>query len=459
MFLTRAKHQFVLLGCLCFVGTLRRVARQTANLPKRFGGAPLVTTTQHANASGSENKHGYLGSFAPTSWQPQSLDSLLRKQEHQERQQEEDERVSALKQISLRYFLYDDPNITQCDNDSKAYQNENGHILQAFRHHPLRTYDTAEADLYIVPMNFHAMTGHQVVAAFRALLAHPTFCQTAGHGHVFVATGGRLFDGTARGGVTNPGGVIKNVYATQLENVTVARDVDYIALRAAYRTLPYIWKKLVGRYKPLVSRMFSVGLLPTPIDFVPASYEKFQTAPLDIFYRTRREPSFSGSTPFRFAPLVNITYDATLWRVSVGHDLDMASWYRDMSSAKFCLVIRGDTPHTHALLRAVQVGCIPVIISDVLDIWAPTLRHSLSMRDYAIFIPEDDFMANPQQVLLGTLQTFLQNTTAVKAKIAQLQYAQQVASLEHASSLFVPAFLKEAVMADPGCASTFRGKM
>lgn len=49
--------------------------------------------------------------------------------------------------------------------------------------------------------------------------------------------------------------------------------------------------------------------------------------------------------------------------VSIGFDLPKDVYVEHLVSSQFCLVIRGDTPHSHALLSAIQVGCIPVVIS------------------------------------------------------------------------------------------------
>ena len=367
--LTNTK-QHVVLGCLCLVGTLQRVIRQSHDLKKEYGRPQGQFVTKSASSDlGYEYYHD-----SSTMQQAASFIGLLQQQDQEELQQDpDDERVAALKNVSLRYFLYEDENLTLTSD-----LEESTHVLNAFFNHPLRTWNASQADLYIAPIDFMVGSTAQNHLALQTLISKPLFRKTSGHGHVFVALQGRLFDWSARGGTTGPGGVIKHFYAEQLENVTVAKDFDCLALRAAYRQLPYIWKKLVGGYRPVVSRMFSVGLLPRPIPFVHASYEKFQNAPIDIFYRTRSEPSFSGSTPFRHAPLLNITYSTN---VSVGLGVNYEQWYRDMSSAKFCLAIRGDTPHTHALLHAVQVGCIPVVIANLMDLWAPTLKHS-----YILFV-------------------------------------------------------------------------
>ena len=56
------------------------------------------------------------------------------------------------------------------------------------------------------------------------------------------------------------------------------------------------------------------------------------------------------------------------------------------------------------LLRAVKVGCLPIVVCDSCPLYAPTLASSVSMADYAILISEQAFLADP----LKELQTALQ---------------------------------------------------
>jgi hypothetical protein len=75
-------------------------------------------------------------------------------------------------------------------------------------------------------------------------------------------------------------------------------------------------------------------------------------------------------------------------------------WVREFSSSKFCLAIRGDTPHTHALLNAVKVGCIPVVISDMYPTFAPSFPSTLKMGEFCIFISEAEYILDPAKELL-----------------------------------------------------------
>jgi hypothetical protein len=127
-------------------------------------------------------------------------------------------------------------------------------------------------------------------------------------------------------------------------------------------------------------------------------------------------------------------------RASIGLDIPPSQWLNEFAQSQFCLVIRGDTPHSHSLLRAVRVGCIPVIVSDFYYI-APTLKSSLNLEDFCIFIKEEEF----QKDIAGQLSSLATlDKSYLRNKTKHLAWAQRVIFPDYVDSLFVPAFLKEA---------------
>jgi hypothetical protein len=129
---------------------------------------------------------------------------------------------------------------------------------------------------------------------------------------------------------------------------------------------------------------------------------------------------------------------------SIGYGLPPDDWLREYSSSQFCLAIRGDTPHTHALLNAVKVGCIPVVISDFYPLFAPSFPSTLNMEDYCVFIKEADFIRDPAKELLKLKDL---GETWIRRKLDALAFAQKVVLMDHPESLFVPAFVKESMYA------------
>jgi len=223
---------------------------------------------------------------------------------------------------------------------------------------------------------------------------------------------------------------------------------------------------------PIPTHGFSFGLLPGPaeVELTPATYSKYNASEFVYFYHTRNFESAAGSTKFRHAPVTNIpangTSEAQTYNLSsVGFGIDNpVEWNHKYSHSKFCLVIRGDNPGSRALLRAVRVGCIPVIVSDLYPRYAPSYKSTLHISEYAILINETEFLSNPW----GELHRVYSSLTEmdIKRKIHAIALAQRVVFPDHPDSLFVPAFLREAWLSIPesdrvvGCGSgcTFMGQ-
>lgn len=187
---------------------------------------------------------------------------------------------------------------------------------------------------------------------------------------------------------------------------------------------------------------FSLGqMAPNSFPYVPASYEhKFLTAnSVEIFYRSRLRESAFNSTPFRHA-MLNESVFRKFPNSSIGIDVSPEQWMSEFQSARFCMVIRGDTPTSRALLRAIKVGCIPVVVSDLYPSYATTLKSSIPMHKYAVLLDEAMFLADP----VATVSHTLNNLDDISSKIQWLALAQRIMIPDHPASLFVPALLYEA---------------
>ena len=129
---------------------------------------------------------------------------------------------------------------------------------------------------------------------------------------------------------------------------------------------------------------------------------------------------------------------------SIGHDIEYDDWLEHYASSKFCLSIRGDSPHSHALIRSVKFGCIPVVISDFYSLYSPTFNKFVAIEDYSVMLDEKAFLEDPVRELrkLDELSDF-----EIQEKIRWLQFAQRIFFVEHPESLFVPAFISQALHA------------
>lgn len=386
------------------------------------------------------------------------------------------EMMNELKNIATKFYIYDDPIIMQKNVvDEHRAMGKDGFvkpiahidhvrgdadsektILDTLERHPLRTMNPDEAEIFVVPTPVSELLAYGCQwenctwydEAFDALTKQPTFKKAQGHKHVIIALSWPLFSNRWSAFVP----ALSRNYR-KLENVTVAHNYDPFGcqelkdIKKDFVTNDF--KKIYDKETP-ISNAVSIGLgFNEAFPAVKPTFEKFQGSKHFIFYHSRTDPMAYGSTPYRFAPLAQKVVDA-LPPSSIGFDVPKEEWVADFTSSKFCLVIRSDTPHSHALLYALRAGCIPVIVSDDYPLYAPTFKSSLAMEDYAIFIEEAKFHEDPTGELLK-----LQNVPEdlIRSKLKGMEVAQKLAVPSHPESLFVPALLKEIVLAEENVVS------
>ena len=300
---------------------------------------------------------------------------------------------------------------------------------------------------------------------FTALTTHPNFIkQQGGRYHVLSSIQYTLF---ARHEDPSKNKQLSKWFGP-LQNVTVAHHYDAIAIHSIYqndvlvhnKTVLHDYIPLFEKRSPLVQYVFVLGIgidLSIPLQIPNIDNYKRQDLTAEhhsddrffIFYRTRTRPSRHNSTVYRLAPLnmVNTTthpvFNSTY--SSIGHDLPHDTWLDHMSRSQFCLAIRGDSPHTHALVRTIRAGCMPVVISDYYPQFGSPLSSIVAMEEYSIMIPEAEFISNPTQALLKLRDI---PTEILQSKIQALQFLQRVLFPDHPDTLFVPAYLKQVMVAN-----------
>lgn len=381
------------------------------------------------------------------------------------------EMMEELKKITTRFYIYDNPIVSQKElveerraigkaafvkpvsniDHVKTDADSERTILESLERHPLRTMNPNEAEIFVVPTPVSELLAYGCQwenctwydEAFDALSKQPTFKKTQGHKHVIIALSWPLF--SKRWSAFVP--ALSRNYRV-IENVTVAHNYDPFGcmelndIKKDYKVNDF--KKIYEKETP-VTNAVSIGLgFNDPFPAVKPTFSKFENSKHFLFYHSRTDPMAFGSTSYRFAPLDEHVIEA-LPPSSIGFDVPKDEWVADFTSSKFCLVIRSDTPHSHALLYALRAGCIPVIVSDDYPLYAPTFKSSLAIEDFAIFIEEAKFNKNPTRELLN-----LQNVPddLIRSKLNGMQVAQTMVVPSHPQSLFVPALLKEVVEAE-----------
>ena len=371
-----------------------------------------------------------------------------------------EERIHAveneLQKVNIRYYLYDHPNITNIGGEGlgakgrfwKGHHHEveyDDQIMKDLQRSSLRTMDPEQADLYIPLINLSRIltSKRQDFSPLRYVVEHEYFRRNEGYNYVIICTCYHLFRSDTYGNYKS----LKDIYPS-LYNVTVVQSFDGSATyNEFHHSEGTDWGEfnVYRNFEPVVRKSVSLGLGTSNNErvLVQASREKFENSSNFIFYHTTTSGSWNNSTIFRHAPIKNVDNE-TLPKSSIGWGIGGEEWEREFKDSKFCLMIRGDSPHSHALVRSIRVGCIPVIISDTLPIYSPMLKSSIQMSDYAIILDEQVFINNPQETLLKLNDI---SEEMIDVKLMHLAFAQRVLFSDHPQSLFIPAFLREAQMA------------
>ena len=331
----------------------------------------------------------------------------------------------------------------------RAFAEAEEHIIDALSNHSLRTRDVEEADLFFVPISLtrHLITrhlpGHPVAEVLDALYNQTMFQSSQGHRHFMIVQIPNMWSWPHLEIYENMNLQISQQYP-KLWNVTIGKEFDQEGCEEA-RKKGLIedsdFKQMMLEKAVTMSRSsFSLNTIPVAeFPFSRASLTKFRNSSWDCFYHTRTTPSMFNSTPYRHA-LLNDTVLKALPGSSIGFDIDARQWMEHFQSSRFCLVIRGDTPMSKSQLRAVKAGCIPVIVSNLLEYYSPTFKSSIAMSDYTIMLDEVEFLADPVAALLKLNDL---SEEVISEKLEYLALAQRLFLPDHPESLFVPALLHE----------------
>lgn len=96
-------------------------------------------------------------------------------------------------------------------------------------------------------------------------------------------------------------------------------------------------------------------------------------------------------------------------------DKGQTDYLDEMASSQFCLIVRGDTSSSRRLFTAVALGCIPVIVSDWIQL---PYERLVDYKKFVFFFPEATAF---NLTLLREMVTFLR--AVPQSKIAEMQAA------------------------------------
>ena len=404
----------------------------------------------------------------------------------------------------IRYYMYDDVYDELADNTTinwllhnrdekrnmrKTYGTEafvEHQILELLERHPLRTHNPKEATLFIPPIRMGAGVLHQsgetnyLGNAIKTLTNHPQFVQRQGKQHALFSLDSRLFDALedARGQILTKYSLVPTSYA-QLRNVVVIQTFDAMETQRQCRVRGRVhpdedvYRALMYQLPTTFTGM-SLGLYSARKPTRWERLERYREAVFDEFglegpssssqSSSRRKYWFQYDTSSKASGILQHTLHNLLSETSLAStstsDATLSEQTKslfgttaqDRIRARFCVVIRSNTkPFSYQLLSAVQAGCIPIVISDYYDFYAPTMKSTLRLSDYTVSIREQDFLRAPLRSLMDVAQSVLHTPDILQAKVEALRFAQRVTvwnNPEHeADSLFVQALLEEISMA------------
>jgi hypothetical protein len=373
-----------------------------------------------------------------------------------------------LSDVKDLFFIYDDPRMVQANKTKRLMTTRSSptlrerfgeeaimenRILEFLANSSLRTTNISEASIFLIPFR----VGANIIARTPRGPRPVTFGELVsaledsehwrqGKPHVLLALNTIAFNAYHHVMEHVDGYGLTRDFYRRIKAAIVVQSVDNIYVARASRdglAKGHDYEDFFTTNHSMSQRGFSIGLLPSNnLPYIPATYDKFRSAKNFIFYHTRVAPSDYNSTPYRKAPVE--VADRIRYNSSIGLGLPPDAWLKEFSDSQFCLAIRGDTPHTHALLNAVKVGCIPVVVSDFYPLYAATFASSLKMENYCIFIPEKEFMIDPAESLNGLGKL---SESEIRVKLDALAFAQRVVLIDHPETLFGHAFVREAVAA------------
>lgn len=177
---------------------------------------------------------------------------------------------------------------------------------------------------------------------------------------------------------------------------------------------------------------------PTEKKIINPDYNDWKKRKNLIFYHISNREFAHGATFIRHLPI-----RLNLNNCSIGYDISKEEWIENFKNSKFGLVIRGDTPGSHAFINSISFGCIPVIISNLFKYIALPFKNIINIKEYSIIINENDFINNPL-ILIETL--FKISKEEIKYKLNKLKDVQKIMLLDHKKSktcnLILDEFIK-----------------
>eukprot|EP00927_Polykrikos_kofoidii_P056417 TRINITY_DN50534_c0_g1_i1.p1 TRINITY_DN50534_c0_g1~~TRINITY_DN50534_c0_g1_i1.p1 ORF type:complete len:459 (-),score=76.43 TRINITY_DN50534_c0_g1_i1:83-1459(-) len=277
--------------------------------------------------------------------------------------------------------------LANCERKGADYM-----FLQAVRESPWRVFDDSSANIAIVPCLFETYrrctsTNHaekppsllevksnphpedfeqvpwmkafdyDTETCLQKVVATKTWQTRNGHNHFWVVA-----DWTLNFGKSLIEPIYQNMILGRIEvpdkiGVNLATKIQAMTQASCNVVVPYASDVA---YKDAFSKETTFGDWQTRSTAV---FFRFEDREYVFFCKEKPCEGAIDATPMRRQSLLlkkKLGLDSTI----VMERVPLEQFKVELNNAKFCLVIRGDTPSTHALYDALAANCIPVLISD-----------------------------------------------------------------------------------------------
>lgn len=269
-------------------------------------------------------------------------------------------------------------------------------LFEQLSTHPQRTYDPDTAEVFIIPYLFakefecnpYTYT-KRLEGAFEALVSQKSFQRNYGHDHLMGT-----FD------------YVFNAY-WKLANMMVPRELSkHLANVTATRYEIHNHEILHNDiFRPKSDNVHTTSSLVVPYALktdTNTSNIPWSMRPIRVWYYTQNKSCVTEyQTKLRHRPFLQETWSGqNLDRV--GFTIPAEEWNRGWPKSRYCLVIRGDTPTSHALYHAVAHGCIPVIISDYIQ--HVGIPFGIDVDAFSVRVSEQAWMRDGMHAVIRMLE-------------------------------------------------------
>lgn len=346
--------------------------------------------------------------------------------------------------LSAPFYMYDDDDITMngLHKSCEKFKDEDTHLLELLENHRARTFSPTNAVLFIIttPIQQSGRCGSKedhvkrVRPALEKLLGEPWFTNNLGNDHLMP---GHHWHFSAW---TGSGNFVPAEWQSKLENVTMTR-YEYYG-KSKWENLPAREPVSLWSHPWEITKRTIVDpyLASAALPLIEPKLENWLNRTNLIFYHTRRSPSAHGGTPLRHLP----TQKPELFEGSVGFDIPRDEWVMGWGKSKFCLVIRGDTPTTHAFYNAIKSSCIPVIISDTFELVGLPFKNHIRLEKFTLRMEEKVFLTKPETLVPMLVEI---STKEIRSMLHELEAVQPMLLYDHPNTTVADLVLDAAVRA------------